>query len=125
MTLDPPGLALTDNYIKVTLDCLIRQPAGALAAERIDEQGVSAQVSASNEERSGSIGACRDWTDIPLRTPRGKSRWRKLSRRNPICGGKAARIAGDAQWAELMDDLVMAFDRFLKRIPNGTRAASR
>ena len=48
VTIDPPGLALTDNYIKATLDMpytanrLVR-----LRPRALTEQGVSAQIVAS------------------------------------------------------------------------------
>ena len=38
-----------------------------------------------------------------------------LAAKSNLVVAKAARIAGDAQWTELTDNLVAAFDRFLKR----------
>jgi HEAT repeat protein len=54
--------------------------------------------------------------DIPLHTPEGwKQIAKALSSKSNFVAAKAARIAGDAQWTELTDELVAAFDRFLKR----------
>ncbi|MGA2712789.1 MAG: hypothetical protein ABSG41_06760 [Bryobacteraceae bacterium] len=60
--------------------------------------------------------------DIPLRTPEGQKQIAKaLASRSNLVAAKAARIAGDAQWTELTDDLVAAFDRFLKRATDGDK----
>ncbi len=54
--------------------------------------------------------------EIPLRTPEGQKQMAKaLAAKSNLVVAKAARIAGDAQWTELTDDLVAAFDRLLKR----------
>jgi HEAT repeat protein len=56
--------------------------------------------------------------DIPLHTPEGwKQIAKALASKSNLVAAKAARIAGDAQWAELTEELVAAFDRFLKRGP--------
>jgi HEAT repeat protein len=55
---------------------------------------------------------------IPLRTPEGwKQIAKALASKSNVVAAKAARIAGDAQWTELTEELVTAFDRFLKRGP--------
>jgi HEAT repeat protein len=54
--------------------------------------------------------------DIPLRTSEGlKQMAKSLGSKSNLVAAKAARISGDAQWAEMTDELVAAFDRFLKR----------
>src|SRR5580658_3039140 len=54
--------------------------------------------------------------DIPLRTPEGQKQMAKaLAAKSNLVAAKAARIAGDAQWTELTDELAGAFERFLKR----------
>jgi HEAT repeat protein len=54
--------------------------------------------------------------EIPLHTPEGwKQITKALSSKSNLVAAKAARIAGDAQWTELTDELVVAFNRFLKR----------
>src|SRR5580700_9427200 len=54
--------------------------------------------------------------DVPLRTPDGLKQMAKaLASKSNLVAAKAARISGDAQWAEMTDELVTAFDRFLKR----------
>ena len=54
--------------------------------------------------------------EIPLRTPEGPKQIAKaLASKSNLVAAKAARIAGEAQWAELTDELVAAFQRFLKR----------
>jgi HEAT repeat protein len=54
--------------------------------------------------------------EIPLHTPEGwKLIAKALSSKSNLVAAKAARIAGDAQWTELTDELVVAFSRFLKR----------
>ena len=54
--------------------------------------------------------------EIPLHTPEGwKLIAKALSSKSNLVAAKAARIAGDAQWTELTDELAVAFDRFLKR----------
>jgi HEAT repeat protein len=54
--------------------------------------------------------------DVPLRTPEGLKQMAKaLASKSNLVAAKAARISGDAQWAEMTDELVTAFDRFLKR----------
>jgi HEAT repeat protein len=54
--------------------------------------------------------------DTPLHTPEGSKQIAKaLASKSNLVAAKAARIAGDAQWTELTDELVAAFDRFLKR----------
>jgi HEAT repeat protein len=54
--------------------------------------------------------------DVELRTPDGLKHFSKaLAGKSNLVAAKAARIAGEAQWTELIDDLVKAFDRFLKR----------
>jgi HEAT repeat protein len=54
--------------------------------------------------------------EIPLHTPEGwKQIAKALSSKSNLVAAKAARIAGDAQWTELTDELAVAFDRFLKR----------
>jgi HEAT repeat protein len=53
--------------------------------------------------------------DIPLHTPEGRRQMAKvLTSKSNLVVSKAARVIGDAQWAELTDDLVAAFYRFLK-----------
>jgi HEAT repeat protein len=55
---------------------------------------------------------------IPLHTPDGRKLIAKaLASKSNLVAAKAARIAGDAQWTELTDELVATFDRFLKRGP--------
>jgi HEAT repeat protein len=52
--------------------------------------------------------------EIPLRTPEGQKQMGKaLSAKSYLVSAKAARIAGDALWTELTDDLVAAFNRLL------------
>ena len=54
--------------------------------------------------------------EIPLHTPEGRKQMAKaLGSKSNLVAAKAARIVGSAQWIELTDDLVTAFDRFLKR----------
>jgi len=54
--------------------------------------------------------------DVPLRTPEGLKQMAKaLASKSNLVAAKAARISGDAQWAEMTDELVTTFDRFLKR----------
>jgi HEAT repeat protein len=54
--------------------------------------------------------------DVPLRTPEGQKQMAKaLAAKSNVVAAKAARIAGDAQWSELTDELAAAFERFLKR----------
>ncbi len=54
--------------------------------------------------------------DVPLRTSEGLKQMAKaLASKSNLAAAKAARIAGDAQWAELTEALVTAFERFLKR----------
>jgi HEAT repeat protein len=54
--------------------------------------------------------------DVPLRTTEGLKQMAKaLASKSNLVAAKAARISGDAQWAELTGELVTAFDRFLKR----------
>jgi HEAT repeat protein len=54
--------------------------------------------------------------DVPLHTPEGlKQMAIALASKSNLVAAKAARISGDAQWAEMTDELVAAFDRFLKR----------
>lgn len=54
--------------------------------------------------------------DIALRTPEGRKQMAKaLASKSNLVAAKAARIVGDAQWTELTEELVAAFDRFLKR----------
>ncbi|HTA46596.1 MAG TPA: hypothetical protein VK789_29330 [Bryobacteraceae bacterium] len=54
--------------------------------------------------------------EIPLRTPEGRKEMAKaLAAKSNLVVAKAARLVGDAQWTELTDDLVAAFDRFVKR----------
>lgn len=54
--------------------------------------------------------------EIALRTPEGQKHIVKaLGGKSNLVAAKAARIAGEAQWTELTNDLVAAFDRFLKR----------
>ncbi|HEX4277592.1 MAG TPA: HEAT repeat domain-containing protein [Bryobacteraceae bacterium] len=54
--------------------------------------------------------------DIPLRTPEGRTQILKaLAGKSNLVAAKAARKIGDAQWAELKDDLVSAFSRFLRQ----------
>lgn len=64
--------------------------------------------------------------DVELRTPEGLKHFAKaLAGKSNLVAAKAARIAGDAQWAESTDELVKAFDRFLKRgmeLDKGCRA---
>jgi len=56
--------------------------------------------------------------DIPLRTPEGwKQIAKALASKFNVVAAKAARIAGDAQWTELTEELAAAFDRFMKRGP--------
>jgi HEAT repeat protein len=64
--------------------------------------------------------------DVALRTPEGlKHLTKALAGKSNLVAAKAARIAGETQWTELTDELVKAFDRFLKRgleIDKGCRA---
>lgn len=54
--------------------------------------------------------------EIPLRTPEGRKQIAKaLTSKSNLVAAKAARIAGDAQWTELTDELLAAFHRFLQR----------
>src|SRR5580658_2107227 len=54
--------------------------------------------------------------EVPLHTPEGLKQMSKaLASKSNLVAAKAARISGDAQWAEVTVDLVAAFDRFLKR----------
>jgi HEAT repeat protein len=54
--------------------------------------------------------------DVEPRTPEGLKHFAKaLAGKSNLVAAKAARIAGDAQWTELTDELVKASDRFLKR----------
>src|SRR5580658_5312848 len=54
--------------------------------------------------------------EVPLRTTEGLKQMAKaLASKSNLVAAKAARISGDAQWAELTGELVTAFDRFLKR----------
>jgi HEAT repeat protein len=54
--------------------------------------------------------------NVPLRTPEGRAQLVKaLASKSNLVAAKAARITGDAQWVELADDLVKAFDRFITR----------
>jgi HEAT repeat protein len=54
--------------------------------------------------------------DVPLRTAEGLKQMAKaLASKSNLVVAKAARISGDAQWGEMTDGLVTAFDRFLKR----------
>jgi HEAT repeat protein len=54
--------------------------------------------------------------DIPLRTPQGQKQMAKaLASKSNLVAAKAARIAGDAQWIELTDEMASSFERFLKR----------
>jgi HEAT repeat protein len=54
--------------------------------------------------------------EIPLHTPEGRKPMAKaLASKSNLVAAKAARIAGSAHWIELTDELVTAFDRFLKR----------
>lgn len=54
--------------------------------------------------------------DVPVRTPEGlKQLVKALAAKSNLVVAKAARIAGESQWAELTDDLVKAFDRLVKR----------
>src|ERR1019366_1125816 len=52
--------------------------------------------------------------EVPLHTPAGRKQLVKAfaSRSNRVAA-KAARITGEAQWSELMPDLVTAFDRLI------------
>ncbi len=65
--------------------------------------------------------------DIPLHTDEGRVQIAKaLAARSNLLAAKAARIAGEAQWAALTDDLAAAFDRFLRRgaaLDKGCRAS--
>jgi HEAT repeat protein len=54
--------------------------------------------------------------EVSLRTPEGLKQMAKaLASKSNLVAAKAARISGDAQWVEMTDELVKAFDRFLKR----------
>src|SRR5580704_16683026 len=54
--------------------------------------------------------------DVALRTPEGQKQMAKaLAAKSNLVAAKAARIASDAQWTELTDELAAAFERFLKR----------
>ncbi len=54
--------------------------------------------------------------EIPLQTAEGlKPMAKALASKSNLVAAKAARIIGDARWAELMDDLATAFHRFVKR----------
>jgi len=54
--------------------------------------------------------------EIPLHTAEGRKQIAKaLASKSNLVAAKAARVIGDAQWTELTDDLVAAFERFLKR----------
>src|ERR1035441_4028764 len=56
--------------------------------------------------------------EVELRTPQGGKQISKaLASKSNLIAAKAARIVGEAQWTELIDELVAAFDRFLKRGP--------
>jgi HEAT repeat protein len=60
--------------------------------------------------------------DVPLRTPEGQKQIAKaLASKSNLVAAKAARIAGDAQWTELTDELLAAFHRFLKRAGDGDK----
>ena len=76
VTLDPPGLALTDNYVKATLDLpytpnrLIR-----LRPRALNDQGVNAQlISAADEESIRSSRRSPDSTKFLCTRRRGGSR---------------------------------------------------
>lgn len=54
--------------------------------------------------------------EIPLRTFEGRQKMAKaLASKSNLVVAKAARIAGEAQWVEVTEELVVAFQRFLKR----------
>ncbi len=53
--------------------------------------------------------------EIPPHTAEGRKQLAKaLASRSNLVAAKAARIAGDAQWTGMTDDLAAAFERFLK-----------
>jgi HEAT repeat protein len=50
-----------------------------------------------------------------VRMPEGQKQFAKaLAAKSNLVAAKAARIAGESQWRELIDDLARAFERFLK-----------
>ena len=60
--------------------------------------------------------------EVSLRTPEGRKQIAKaLASKSNLVAAKAARIAGDAQWTELTDELLAAFRRFLKRGGDGDK----
>jgi HEAT repeat protein len=63
--------------------------------------------------------------EIPLRTPEGQKQIAKaLAAKSNLVAAKAARIAGEALWTELTNDLVAAFDRFLERGSGGDKGCA-
>ncbi len=63
-----------------------------------------------------TLAALARLDEIPLRTPEGQKQMAKaLAAKSNRVVAKAARIAGEAQWTELTDDLAAAFDRLLHR----------
>lgn len=63
--------------------------------------------------------------ETPLHTPEGRKQMAKaLAAKSNLVVAKAARIVGEAQWTELTDDLVAAFDRFLKRGAEGDKGCA-
>lgn len=54
--------------------------------------------------------------EVPLRTPDGRHQIAKaLGGKSNLIAAKAARIAGDARWSDLQNELVKAFNRFLRQ----------
>src|SRR6185312_560450 len=54
--------------------------------------------------------------DIPVRTQEGAKQMAKaLTGKSNLVAAKAARIAGNAEWSELRDDLIKAFARFVRQ----------
>src|SRR4051794_23936856 len=54
--------------------------------------------------------------DIPVRTPEGRKQIAKaLAGKSNLVAAKAARIVGDAQWADLKEELATAFARFVRQ----------
>jgi HEAT repeat protein len=53
---------------------------------------------------------------IPLRTPEGKAALAKaLAAKSNLVVAKAARAAGGAQWIEMAEEMVLAFDRMIAK----------
>jgi len=62
---------------------------------------------------------------VPLHTPEGQKQIAKaLSGKSNLVAAKAARIAGEALWPELIPDLAAAFDRFMARGAAGDKGCA-